>query len=88
MNEFVMISSQRVGASKYGVKPRFVRPPEKPKTDLQRLMLKAGAVATANILSSRFSSEGKLDRGRTSETPVDFNVITGQSQQLPLVIIV
>jgi hypothetical protein len=27
-------------------------------------MLKAGAVATANIISSRFSSEGKLDRGR------------------------
>ena len=63
----VLCSSQRVGAFKYGVRPRYVRPLEKPKTELQRLMLKAGAVATANVLSSRFSSEGKLDRGRVSQ---------------------
>ena len=63
---FILCSSQRVGASKYGVRPRFVRPPEKPRTDLQRLMMKAGAVATANVISSRFSSEGKLDRGGCS----------------------
>jgi hypothetical protein len=60
-----VFSSQRVGASKYAVQPRYVRPPEQPKTELQRLMLKAGAVATANVLSSRFSSEGILERGQS-----------------------
>lgn len=65
-----LASSQRVGASKYAVRPRYVRPPEKPKTELQLLMLKAGAVATANILSSRFSSEGKLERGKRQYAPL------------------
>mmetsp|Transcript_25751 Transcript_25751/g.43385 ORF Transcript_25751/g.43385 Transcript_25751/m.43385 type:complete len:888 (+) Transcript_25751:164-2827(+) len=65
-----LASSQRVGASKYAVRPRYVRPPEKPKTELQLLMLKAGAVATANMLSSRFSSEGKLERGKRQYAPL------------------
>lgn len=62
-----MFSSQRVGASKYGVRPRYVRRPDKPVSELQRMMLKAGAVATANAISSRFSSDGKLDRGESSD---------------------
>ena len=68
----VIHRSQRVGASKYYVRPRYVRPVEKPLSELQRLMLKAGAVATASIISSRFSSEGKLDRGKPTSFLASF----------------
>lgn len=62
--------AQRVGASKYAVWPRYTRPPEKPKTELQELMLKAGALATNEVLSSRISTEGKLERGKRQYAPL------------------
>jgi len=57
-------NAQRVGKGAYMIKPRWVRPPEKEPTEMHRLMLDAGAVKTAELISEMYDYEDPPDRGK------------------------